>query len=400
MTPISITRKAAGRFLITYQGLDRYDKSGREQAVLNYMRKVGSIQFDPLDICGRNAELVLQARIRNFKADDLYRLLYKKRKLTEGWDKVMCIYNMSDYPAFKRRRDKDLAFFNSEACREIRKISGRIKDEIKQSGPVSSLELDIHGKIDWSWAPAKLSRAALETLFFSGQLAIDNRVNTRRVYDLAENIIPPEYIDSPDPHPREEDYHDWRVLRRLKAIGLYYDRSGDGWLGTIKKKERDAAFARLANKGDVLPVEVEGMAWNFYIPSSEEENLEKIIKGDRRLSRNVRFLAPLDNFMWDRFLIEQLFGFTYRWEVYKPQDQREYGYYVLPVLYGDKFIGRIEPVRTKKDNTLEVKNWWWEPGVRKDSRMMSSIEKALEEYVRFLGAEARISEIMDRIAHS
>jgi len=397
MDKMEISENTARRFMVAYHGLDRYATKGKETSIVDFFGKVGSVQFDPLDICGRNAELVLQARVKNFRPVDLYKLLYRKRELTEGWDKMMCIYNMSDYPAFRRRRERDLTFYKSERCREIREVAGKIKEEIRQAGPLSSLELDYHGKIDWSWAPAKLSKAALEILFFSGQLAIDSRVNTRRVYDLAENIIPSQFFHAEDPNSTEEEFHDWRVLRRLKAIGLYYDRSGDGWLGMIKKKERDKAFSRLMEREEVIPLQVGSLPWNFYIPSSEKENLERVQKGERRISRNVRFLGPLDNFIWDRALIGQLFRFNYRWEVYKPQIEREYGYYVLPVLYGDRFIGRIEPVRNKKENILTVKNWWWEPGVKKDRALLTSLERNLVDFSGFLGAKADIPAIMDRI---
>lgn len=393
----SISQKTARRFLVAYHGLDRYSDSGREKSILNYFRKVGSVQFDPLDICGRNAELVLQSRVRNFRPSDLYKLLYSRRELTEGWDKMMCIYNMQDYPYFRRRRDRDMEYFNSDHCSEIREISRKIKEAIREKGPLSSLDLDIEGKIDWAWAPAKLSKAALEILFYSGQLAIDNRIHSRRVYDLAEKIIPPELFNSSDPHPEEEGHTDWRILRRIKGLGLYYDRSGDGWLGMMKKKERDPSLKRLVEREKLIPVAVEGLDYNFFIPAEGLELLKAVEQGNRKISRNIRFLAPLDNFMWDRFLIEKLYGFQYRWEVYKPVVEREYGYYVLPVLYGDKIIARFEPVRNKKEKILKLKGWWWEPQVRIDDKLMASVERSLLTFASFLECRIHMDEALSII---
>lgn len=390
MNKLHITQAQARRFLIAYHGLDRYGPKGKEATIREYFAKAGSIQFDPLDVCGKNAELVLQSRVKDFRPSDLYTLLYKKRVLTEGWDKMMCIYNMVDYPGFKRRRNRDLLYLNSEKCVELKSVSEKIIEEIKKRGALSSLDLDFHEKIDWSWAPAKLSRAALEILFFSGQLAIESRIHSRRQYDLVEKLVPPEIFKAEDPNPTEENYNDWRVLRRLKSMGLYYSKSGDGWLGMIKKIERDKSLMRLQSHNKVLNIEIEKLPYHFYIPSEERELMLRIINGERRISKKISFLAPLDNFMWDRFLIETLFSFKYRWEVYKPAVEREYGYYVLPVLYGDKIIARFEPVRNKKLSILTIKNWWWEEGVKKDASQQSAIEKALRDFASFLEVQTDI----------
>jgi uncharacterized protein len=148
MEKLTVTMAQARRFLVAYHGLDRYSSKGKENAIREYFTKVGSIQFDPLDICGKNAELVLQSRVRGFRSSDLYNLLYKKRLLTEGWDKMMCIYNMSDYPFFKRRRDRDLIYLHSEQNTDLKKISVEIISEIMERGALSSLDLDYHEKID------------------------------------------------------------------------------------------------------------------------------------------------------------------------------------------------------------------------------------------------------------
>jgi len=391
MEKLTISRSQAAKFLVAYHGLDRYSSRGKEKAILEYFNKVGSVQFDPLDICGKNAELVLQSRIRNFRSPDLYELLYNKRLLTEGWDKMMCIYKMNDYPRFKRRRDRDLKYLNSESNRELKDIAGKILIEVKSRGPLSSLELDFQKKIDWSWAPAKQSRAALEILFFSGQLAIENRIHSRRRYDLVERLIPEEIYRSSDPNPLEAEHVDWRVQRRLGSLGLYYSKSGDGWLGMMKKKERDLSLERLVSNREITPLEIEDLPYSFFIRNEDLPLMKRIREGKRRISKKISFLAPLDNFMWDRFLIESLFGFKYRWEVYKPAVEREYGYYVLPVLYGHKIIARFEPVRDKKNSLLIIKNWWWEEGITPDENMKKAIEKAIGDFADFLEVETDLN---------
>ena len=391
MDILTITPGQARKFLVAYHGLDRYSTYGKERSIMDFFQKVGSVQFDPLDVCGKNAELVLQSRVKKFRPSDLYNLLYKKRLLTEGWDKMMCIYNMSDYPYFQSRRDRDKVFFNSDKCLEIRKISNGILEEIKEKGPLSSLDLDFQKKIDWSWAPAKLSRAALESLFFAGFLGIESRIHSRRKYDLVENLVPKHYLEPEITSKSDIETNDWQVKRRIASLGMYYDKSGDGWLGMIKKSQRDKSISRLISTNDILPLKINGIDFNFYIPSEEKELLDLILSGKRKISRKISFLAPLDNFMWDRKLIELLFHFKYRWEVYKPKKERQYGYYVLPVLYGDKIIGRFEPIRDKKNSKLIIKNWWWEEDIIPDEKMLNAINKAIIDFAYYLEVEADLS---------
>jgi uncharacterized protein YcaQ len=121
----------------------------------------------------------------------------------------------------------------------------------------------------------------------------------------------------------------------------------------------------------------------------------------------MAFLAPLDNLMWDRRLLEELFDFYYRWEVYTPPSKREYGYYVLPVLYGDRFVARFEPVRQKKSGSLTIKNWWWESGANLTGEMCTALEESLERFsiylnisqISFNGQTFSLAEIGSVVAH-
>ena len=120
--------------------------------------------------------------------------------------------------------------------------------------------------------------------------------------------------------------------------------------------------------------------------SDDQGELETFLNSSSP-SLRATFLAPLDNLIWDRRLVEILFGFVYRWEVYKPKEEREYGYYVLPVIYGDRFVARFEPGRDKQSGDIIVKNWWWEPGIKVSSRMRSAIKTCFRRFSQYLGAD-------------
>jgi len=193
---------------------------------------------------------------------------------------------------------------------------------------------------------------------------------------------------APDPNRTEAEYFQWHVRRRIGAVGLLWNRAGDAWLGIrdLKSPQRDAAFAALEERGEILAVKVEGLPCPAYILREQLPLLEKIRAGSN-VPAQAAFIAPLDNLLWDRKLIAAFFGFEYAWEVYKPAEMREYGYYVLPVLYGDRFVARFEPRYHKKAGVLEILNWWWEPGVEVTAAMEEALAQAGREFMAYLGAK-------------
>lgn len=387
MLTITITKEQARRFLLAHQGLwPPYGLRGKA-GVLSYIGRVGCVQFDPLDKAGQSPDLVLQARIADFRPAMLQELLYTDRKLLDGLDKVMSIYRVEDWPYFSRYREEARAWFGGED-RPATAVLDEVRKIIEERGPVSSADLDFNQTVNWSWAPTRLSRAVLESMYFWGELIVHHKVRNRKVYDFAWRHIPQELLDAPEPNVTEEEYLDWRVYRRIGGIGLLWNKSGDAWIGIpgAKSKERDASLKRLMRQEKVLEVQVEGVDVPFYIRSMERPLLDEILTTVNPTPRAV-FLAPLDNLLWDRRMIRELFGFEYRWEVYKPAEERSYGYYVLPVLYGDRFVARMEPVFNKKEKSLSIQNWWWEPQVHRTKKLQASIDDALQRYCRFLGAK-------------
>jgi uncharacterized protein YcaQ len=385
MTTLTLTKQQARRFMLAHQGLwPPYAAQGKAGA-LDYIQRVGCIQFDPLNIVGRNPELVLQARIADFRPAMLEELLYADRRLLDGWDKNMSIYGVEDWPCFHRYREGVRRYYG-DPSRPATSILPQVRQVIEERGPLSSIDLEFNQTVDWSWAPTRLARAALESMYSWGELIIHHKVNTRKVYDFASRHIPAELLSTPDPNETEEQFHDWRVLRRVGGIGLAWNKSGDAWLGTgLKSKQRQAALSRLLEQGEVVEVRVEGIDLPLYMRSQDQATLDRMLDSDD-VSPQAVILAPLDNLLWDRRLVKELFDFDYIWEVYKPVAERRYGYYVLPILYGDRFIARFEPGRDKKSGALLIKNWWWEDSVNPSKKMQSELRRCFERFLDFLGA--------------
>lgn len=355
--------------------------------ILNFIHRVGCIQFDPLNIVGRNPELVLQARVSDFQPRMLQELLYEDQKLLDGFDKMMSIYRVEDWPYFRRRRDSATRRLGKR-FEVISSILPQIRKEIEERGPLSSLDLTYDQKVDWGWGQTRLARAALESMYFRGELIIHRKINTRKVYDFAKRHLPKELLSTSDPNETEEQYRDWHILRRLGGVGLLWRTSSSAWLGIhkTKSKERNTTITRLLRQGKVVEIHVEGIEPPLYMRSKDKSRLKQILDSHDILSR-AAILAPLDNLLWDRRLITELFDFHYRWEVYTPIAKRRYGYYVLPVLYGDRFVARFEPGRDKTNRAFIIKKWWWEPEVTQSERMHVELSDCFKRFLTYLSAD-------------
>lgn len=387
MRSINLTPIQARRFLLEHQGLRGKKVFEGKPGILEYIRRVGCIQFDPLNVAGRNPELVLQARIEGYQPAMLQELLYEDRQLLDGMDKVMSIYLTEAWPYFRRFRESSQRQLGSIDV--IDQALAEVREFITDKGPVASGDLSLNQTVDWSWAPTRLSRAVLESMYFWGELLVHHKKNNQKVYDYTHRHLPPELWQAEEPNPDEEAYLDWRVLRRICAIGFMWERAGDAWIGIpgLKSAERKRSILRLWECGELVRLNVEGISEGLYARTTD---VDRLMNGDLEASvpERAAFIAPLDNLLWDRRLILQLFGFTYTWEVYKPAAIRDYGYYVLPILYGDSFIARFEPVRDKKDGSVRILNWWWEPGVQPTDEMMGELKHCMNSYMRFLGVQS------------
>ena len=280
---------------------------------------------------------------------------------------------------------------------QLADLEERAKEYIGKNGPVSSDELPVEGDIHWhsaihwsgNWnGSTNAARAVLEQLYSTGELVIHHKKGTRKYYDLARRYIAADLLDAPDPVEDEFEHRKWRILRRIGAVGLLWDRPSDAWLNIwgLKTPERTRAFEELMAENKILPVEVEGIRAKLYCRREDLPLLREVSQGGSYRPR-LEFLAPLDCFLWDRRLIRELFGFEYSWEIYTPAVKRKYGFYVLPVLYGEVFAGRIEAMNETKTHTLSVKNIWYEEGIRRTRKLDVAMERGIRRLARFNGCD-------------
>ncbi|WMJ88355.1 winged helix-turn-helix domain-containing protein [Anaerocolumna sp. MB42-C2] len=383
MEPIYLTNKQARRFILLKQGLIGSFMFSGKRGILEFIGQAGCIQFDPIDICGKNAELVLQSRIKGFSKQMLYELLYKERLLIDYYDKNLAIIAIEDWKYFGRIREYYRNSSRNKAA--VDAVADRIKDFIRENGPACSKDIDFGQKIDWYWGNStSLSRVALETMYFRGELIIHHKKGAIKYYALSEDYIPEGILKAEEPNQVDLEYMKWNVLRRISAVGLLWNKPSDAWLviRNMKANERNQVFDDLLREEKILEITVEDIKEKFYCLKSDLRILEQI-QSNPVLKNRMEFIAPLDNMIWDRRLIKVIFNFDYKWEIYTPQTERKYGYYVLPVLYGDSFIGRIELINDRKNKCLQVKNIWLEDGIKSTEKLAENLKRAVNRFAGF-----------------
>lgn len=387
--PLSLTNDELCSYLVQYHSLDCLDRLAGESGIVSLFQRIGSVQYDPLNIAGRNADLILQSRIKNFSMDLLEKLLYKDRILVDAWDKEMSIYRAEDWPCFRRiRKCREESVRNTLSRRgqeEVLLYTAQIKKKLKKDGPLGAAGIDLGNCRPGSWGHRKIAGAALDYLFSKGELGVYKKRSAQKVYYFTRNLLSEKIIKSPDPFRNDNEFFEWYFLRRIRSVGVHWLKNGGGWNGyyLLDSRLRGRVFASLEKKGIIEKINAAGIDESFYICRQDMELLRKKTEYDN----NIKILAPLDNLIWDRALIQKVFGFQYSWEVYVPAEKRKYGYYVLPVLYRNRFIARMEPVPYKAGNPFMIKKWWWEPGVEINKKLRNAVENGLKNFAAYLNAD-------------
>jgi uncharacterized protein YcaQ len=391
MSTLQISADHARRFLVSRHLLAPPRTLPAEPAsVLAAVERLGTLQFDPLEVPGaRNHDLVLHARVAGYQRAWCEQWLYgPDRRLIELYNKSLNMVPMHELPHYRVSWHRNLADMDNGILKEQADVAKAILKRLKTDGPLSTAAFSEHGHaVDWWWAPTRASRAVMEALFVTGRIGISRRDGNRRFYDLMERLVPPELLKLKE---SEEDAMTHRLLSRFRATGMTtpVGTQSEVMYSAGSGAERVARTARLVEDGELLSIEVDGLQRTRYIISAEEPILEATAGPASLPPASVAFLGPLDPLIWDRRMLRELWGFDYLWEVYVPEAKRKWGYYVLPMLYGDRFVGRIEPRIDRKTKTLIILGLWFEPGFSpmEDTRFIGALREAVEAYRSFVGA--------------
>jgi uncharacterized protein len=390
--PLQISADHARRFLVTRHLLaPARSLPARPESVLAAVERLGLLQFDPLEVPGaRNHDLVLHARVAGYRREWCEQWLYgPDRRLIEIYNKSLNMVPMHELPHYRISWQRASSSTDDGILTDQADVAKAILKRLKTDAPLSTAAFSEYGHaVDWWWAPTRASRAVMEALFVTGRIGISRRDGNRRYYDLIERLVPPELLKLKEP---EEVAMTQRLLSRYRATGMTMPGGGtqsEVMYSAGSAADRARRTARLVDDGALLPIEVEGLKAIRYILSEEEPILESVADPGAMPPPSVAFLAPLDPLAWDRGLLRELWGFDYLWEVYVPKPKRRWGYYVLPILFGDRFVGRIEPRLERKTGALHILGIWFEPGFEpaESAGFVGALGEAMEAYQEFVGA--------------
>jgi uncharacterized protein len=383
---VKVTAEAARRFLVARSFLaPARSLEGGPEGVLEVFRRLGSIQFDPIAVAGRTHDLVLHARVADYEPA-WCELLYERREIFEAYNKGLSLVQSSEFPWFRatvyQQPPRTLA--------ENAEVAEQVLEKIRAEGPLSSLDFERErgALTDWFGIPTNTVRAVLEAYTVTGVLGLARRDGNRRYYDLLERLLPAELL-ARDVPLSEQLRH--RMLSRYRAHGLLgIGGGGDifNGLGSAKPTPdhpgRTALRAELVEQGELVPVEVEGVRGKRFVLREDVELLE----APPEPPTSVAFLPPFDPLVWDRRLLGELFDFHYVWELFLPPAKRRWGWYVLPIVFRDRFVGRIEPRIDRDDARVQVLDVWWESGFapRRTEGFVDAMRDALRAYLRFADA--------------
>ncbi len=386
---MKVTAEAARRFLVARHALAPARAiGGGPDGVLEVFDRLGSIQYDPIAIAGRTHDLVLHARVADY--DPAWsEALYERREIFEAHNKGLSLIPVSAFPWFRgtwRRSGARVLAENTE-------VAERVLERIRADGPLSALDFERArgATTDWFGIPTNTVRAVLEAFSVTGVLGLARRDGNRRYYDLLERLLPAEVLAREIPL-EEQTRH--RLLSRYRAHGLLgVSGTGDvfGGIGPAKPDPRlpghpgrTALREQLVAEGELVPVDVEGVRGKRFVLADEVEALAD----PPEPPPSVAFLPPFDALVWDRPLLGSLFGFDYVWELFHPPEKRRWGWYVLPLLFRDRFVGRIEPRIDRANHRVEMLDLWWEDGFspRREEGFVDAMRDALRAYLRFAGA--------------
>jgi uncharacterized protein YcaQ len=385
---VRATADAARRFLVARHFLaPARSVEGGPGAVLQVFRRLGSIQFDPLAVAGRSHDLVLHARVADYDPG-WCDLLYERREIFEAYNKGLSLVPAGEFAWFRGT----LSRYSPQILAENAEVAERVLERIRAEGPLSALDFERERgpTTDWFGMPTNAVRAVLEAYAVTGVLGLSRRDGNRRYYDLLERLLPDHLVARELPL-REQLRH--KLLSRYRAHGLLGVGGADifGGLGHAKPHAqwpehpgRDAMRDELVERGELVPVAVEGVRSKRFVIREDVDLLE----APPEPPPSVAFLPPFDPLIWDRPLLASLFDFDYVWELFLPPGKRRFGWYVLPILFRDRFVGRIEPRIERADARVHVLDVWWEDDFapRRAAGFVDAMREALRAYLRFAGA--------------
>ena len=393
---MKISPKEVVQIVLNTQLLDgKSNPVNRKKDIARIVNKLGYIQIDTISVINRAHHHIIWTRNNNYSEKYLHDLQAKDKLIFEYWTHAMSFIPMEDYKYslprmlnFKNPKSKWLKYRFNQSKNYFTSVLERVKNE----GPLSSSDFENDtgkkGGTWWEWKPAK---TALEYLFWRGDLMISERKNFQKFYDLRERVLP-NGIDTA--FPSTDDLSRYFVRKAISSLGIASEKEilkfmqpGKATVSDLQivdKQNMKKAIDELSESGEIIPLFIEGD--NKILNYSSPENLNVINK--RKISSStLHLLSPFDNLIIQRERTKRLFNFDYAIECYLPSTKRKYGYFVLPILLNDQFIGRLDPKADRLNKTFIINSLSFEEDFKDYEEILLPLSKKLSSFAGFNGCE-------------
>jgi hypothetical protein len=363
------------RVAIAAQGYAPRARRGSAREVEETIRTLSCVQLDSITAVERSHRITLGSRVGAYPRETVSRLL-RKGRIFEYWAHEACLIPVEDWPLFRPAMSQSHPW-RGDVIAENQALADDVRTAIRERGPLASRDFDGDGGGGmWNWKPAKIM---LEALWNNGELVIAGRIGGfQRLYDLPERVLPREVVDArvPDEATRLREL----ATRAVRARGALTEGGViEHWRlrgGTARIKPHVDA---LVDEGVLERVRVEDGGADVLVPADADL--------DPPRPTAAALLSPFDNLLWDRKFAQRILGFDHLIEVYKPAPERQFGYYVLPFLWRDRIVGRVDLKSERKEGALVVKALHHERGVRRSGALDDALERALDRLRQTIGLE-------------
>ena len=396
MNRLSISKTTARRYTLGRQGLWPGRRWSGKAGVAQAINQMEAVQVDSVTVVARNHDIVLWSRVAGYDPADLDSLLYTDRAFFD-YGSILMIYPMRELPYWQpvmRQQIENNSY--AEVVRNNPALIESVRETLRQRGPLGNRDFTDEGRVN-SGRATKESGLILNYLWSTGELMTHSRRKFERLYGLTEGIAPAHLkhaltLDEAETHFGRKALFDTglctgRIWANRLAVTLHR---------RVGPTEIKRAFENFLAEGIAAPVEIEGNPEKWYFPAQDMDIMETLKAGaipaqwqplGPTTLDEVTLVAPLDNVIWDRPRTQTIFDYDYVWEVYKPAAQRRWGYYTLPILYGDRFVARLDPKLDRASGTLVIAGFWLDdPALGEDSVFALALNRGLEHFARFLGA--------------
>jgi uncharacterized protein YcaQ len=389
----TVTAEQARLLLMGAQGLlDEPSRAATPAALRRLVTRMGFVQLDSINFVERAQHLTLLSRLDGYRREHLARLLERERALFEHWthdaSAVPTEWFAHWKPRFERAgaRIRSSFWWRERMGAKADRVIAAVRERVAREGPLRSQDFEHErgqSSAWWGWKPQK---AALEYLWHTGELMVARRENFQKVYDLTERVFPEHHRRQ---RPTEEEHVEWACSTAMERLAVATPKELADFWAAVEPAQARAWCERAVSEGRVVPVTVEA---HDLAKGAKPRAAYAVPDWERRLKslpeppRRTRLLSPFDPVVRDRARLGRLFGFDYRFEAFVPEPARRFGYYVLPVLEGDRLVGRVDPKLHRDESVLRIRRVFWEPGVRVTRARRKGLEEAAERLARFVGA--------------